>query len=176
MSFLLLLFLTLVCMPESWQEPALFSSTPALSAALTAACMALVVGMAALVSLRVVALAHSPDTRDRAARRYGSWRLYHLVTLLGLYALSLYGFGWGWTVQTLLGSEQTLPAGADVLVLAPFLISLVLSWTFFYDAERALHDTGSDAGSPFWSRKAHVTFQARNNLALLCVSLLLIIT
>src|SRR5205085_5392713 len=175
MPFLLLLFLTLVCMPESWQEPVLFSTTPALSAALTAACMGVVVGMAAFASRRVRSLAYGPGTRERASRRYGSWRLYHLVTLLGLYALSLYGLGWGWTVQRMLGGQPTLPAGGDLFVLAPFMLSLIFSWVFFYDAERALHDTGADAESLFWSRRAYVTFHARNNLALICVPLVLFI-
>ena len=175
MPFLLLLFLTLVCMPESWQEPVLFSTTPALSAALTAACMGVVVGMAALASRRVRSLAYGPGTRERASRRYGSWRLYHLVTLLGLYALSLYGLGWGWTVQRMLGGQPTLPAGGDLFVLAPFLLGLITSWLCFYDAERALHDTGSDAESPFWGRWSYVTYHARKDLGLICVMLLLFI-
>src|SRR5437762_3965725 len=175
MPFLLLLFLTLVCMPESWQEPVLFSTTPALSAALTAACMGVVVGMAALVSRRLRALAYGASTRERVSRRYGSWRLYHLMSLLGLYALSLYGLGWGWTVQTMLGSQAKLPAGGDFLVLAPFLLGLALSWLSFYDAERALHETGSDAESPFWSRRSYIVFHARNDLGLSWVALLLFI-
>ena len=175
MPFLLLLFLTLVCMPESWQEPVLFTTSPALSAALTTACMGVVVGMAALASRRVRSLAYGPGTRERASRRYGSWRLYHLVTLLGLYALSLYGLGWGWAVQRMLGGQPTLPAGGDLFVLAPFMLSLIFSWVFFYDAERALHDTGADAESLFWSRRAYVAFHARNNLALICVPLVLLI-
>ena len=55
------------------------------------------------------------------------------------------------------------------------MLSLIFSWVFFYDAERALHDTGSDAESLFWSRRAYVAFHTRNNLALICVPLVLFI-
>jgi STE24 endopeptidase len=187
MPFLLLLLLTLVLLPDRWSEPLWVpSGTPTrphdliVSAALTWLMVALVVAFARFATARVTrGLADYPGHRERLLRDYGRLRTYHVFLLLGTFALSIYALDWGWTVQTLcLHGTEMLP-GAELLILAPLFVALVLSWVVFYDAERALHDAGepepAESAEPFWSRAAYVGFHVRQNLALICAPLLLML-
>src|SRR5439155_21792991 len=83
--------------------------------------------------------------------------------------------GWGRAVQSFGDCHEGLSAGAELLLLAPFLTMLIVSWALFYDAEKTLHDTASDASpsDPYWSRWAYIGFHLRQNLALVCIPLLL---
>jgi Zn-dependent protease with chaperone function len=193
MPFLLLLFLMFICLPDGdypeplfWAGPATraWVDTPTRSAALTGLAMASVVAGAALAAQTTRRrLFHQLDCRETILRRYGAWRFYHLLSLCLLYGLAVYGLGWGWAVEhgvpfaPAQGGEPGLAPGAELLLLAPFLVSLMLSWACFYDAERAIHDTGpaADPGRPFWSRWAYVGFHVRHNLGLLLVPVLLLI-
>src|SRR5262245_30230442 len=185
MPFLLLLYLTLACLQEDWHSwPRAFE--PAMAAALTWLGVALEAGLAALISRAVRrTLARHPERRDRLLRRYGSWRFYHSIALFVIYGISLYVIGWGWAVQSLgqppnpppNAEPRALFVGAELLILAPFLAGLVLSWLFFYDAERAFHDTlrHDDDAPPFWGRRAYVSFHVRHNLALVFVPVILLV-
>jgi Zn-dependent protease with chaperone function len=186
MPFLLLLFLTWVCLPEKWDAPWEPFASPWLSAGLTWLVVALVAGFAWVITHSVkTRLAGHAAEREQVLRRYSRLRTYHVFALLGGYALALYLFGWGWVVQGLgpaLAGEawhDRLLPGAELLILAPFFLGLVLSWCAFYGAERALHDASEPAESPepFWSRGAYVVFHLRQNLALVFapVSLLLVL-
>jgi Zn-dependent protease with chaperone function len=66
--------------------------------------------------------------------------------------------------------HQMFP-GAELLILAPFLVALIGSWACFYEGEKAFHDTASPAVAltPFWSRRAYVLFHVRHHLALVFV-------
>jgi Zn-dependent protease with chaperone function len=174
MPFLLLLFLTLVCLPERWDEPVAWFASPARSAALTWGGVVLAAAVARGVAASVCRLAADPERREAALRRYGKWRFRHVLVLLGLYTVSLYLFGWGWTVQRLAGHGPTELPGGELLILAPFLVSLILSWVCFYDAELALHQALGD-DEPFWARTAYVGFHLRHNLALVFVPVLLLV-
>jgi Zn-dependent protease with chaperone function len=175
MPFLILLFLTLACLKDNWTTwngP----DSSALSAALTWIGIGLWAGTAALVAWRIrVQLRRDPGRRDVLACRYGFWRLYNAVGLFVIYGVSLYLFGWGYAVQNLFGSRPTLFPGGELLILAPFLVGLILSWAFFYDAERALHEAGSAAGEPFWSRGSYLSFHLRSNAVLVFIPILLLI-
>jgi Zn-dependent protease with chaperone function len=61
--------------------------------------------------------------------------------------------------------------GAELLILAPFLVALVASWACFYEGERIFHDTAAPAIAltPFWSRRAYLLFHLRHHLALIFV-------
>src|SRR5262249_39725925 len=90
----------------------------------------------------------------------------------------LYGFGWGWAVQSeaVHGRGAEMLPGAELFILAPFLVGLVLSWAAFYDAERALHDTSViESSEPFQPRVTYVLFHIRHNLALMFAGLLLLL-
>ena len=205
MPLLLLLFLTLVCLPDSWSPPfwqhAAPGHTTAVSAALTWLTMTLVVGFARGIAASVTGrLGVAPGQRESVLRRYGRLRTYHIFILIGAYAAALYLLGWGWTVQQLWRQGDWELPGAEVLLLAPFLVGLVMSWVAFYDAERALHATDEPEGSEadvqrakglaavgfndhaetapaalFWSRGAYVAFHVRQNFALVFAPLVLLI-
>jgi Zn-dependent protease with chaperone function len=193
MPFLLLLFLMFICLPEGDYPPPLFwlgsaapswLESPARTAALTGLAMAAVVLAAAAAARSTRRQLHDrPGRRDAILQRYSAWRLYHLLGLCLVYALAVYGLGWGWTVERTLqmaparGGDPVLAPGAELLILAPFLLTLILSWACFYDAERAIHDTGpaADPGRPFWGRGAYVGFHVRHNLGLLLVPIVLLV-
>src|SRR5947209_3357381 len=143
MPFLLLILLTLVCLPEAKDRSA---PPPWLGIqgciVLTWCGVAAIVGTAAFMGLWTRRqLVQHPQERDQVLHRYVSWRFYHLLGLFVIYGLALFGLGWGWVVSSPLaaGFLADLP-GTELLVLAPFLVALVLSWAFFYDVEKALHD------------------------------------
>jgi Zn-dependent protease with chaperone function len=185
MSFLLMVLLTLVCLFASYPQPP-WVRTPGESALLTAG-VVLLVGLHALyVAQRLIwPLARDPSLRERLLPRYERQRFLHQVFLLVGYGLALTAAGWGWTVQ---GWGER--AGRELLLLVPFLAAQVLSWLFFYDADRAafraaqrnaetdplgrLDGRHADA-SPFGGRWAYVAFQARQKLALVSIPVLLLI-
>src|SRR6266540_1719603 len=183
MPILLMLFLTLACLPEKWEQPWLPVGSPVNSVLLTWLGVLLEVGLAFAVSRRVQQLVHEGlAPREQILRGYSRGRFCHLIGLFVTYALSLYLFGYGWAVQSLWTSHGRVLPGAELLLLAPFCVALLLSWTCFYDAERALgadarelHD--EDAGHPrkFWSRAAYVGFHFRQNLALVFLPILLLL-
>jgi Zn-dependent protease with chaperone function len=206
MPFLLMLFLTLACLPEieDWPPPFAAIASPAWSSALTWLGVGLTTAWAYGLSRRLRrALAANPSRRDRAQYRYARRRFFHLFGLVGTYGLALYVLGWGWAVGqfwTWAGSGRLLP-GAELVLLTPFLAGLLLSWTFFYDAERALNRASERAfeadplarafleqekadltakigpveDQGFWGRWSYVAFHARQNLTLVLVPVLLLV-
>jgi Zn-dependent protease with chaperone function len=203
MPFLLLLLLTLACLPVAWPRLAGLSDTG--SVGLTALAMGSMVAAAWLLSrLTARQLRRHPELREPILHHYGRLRLLHLIALVCLYGLSVGLFGWGWLVQhlgnsygpeELLATEQILLGlwietprtypltegvylGAELVILAPFFAALVLSWACFYNVERALHDTAGPLAAlhPFWGRWSYVGFHVRQNLALILPPLLLLVT
>jgi STE24 endopeptidase len=196
MPFLLLLMLTVSCLPVNWPRPpdwvaacgravlGWFGLTAADGGAafggvlLTWSGVALAVALAAAVSQWTrQAVRRFPERREAIARRHSSWRFYHLLSLFAVYGLSLYVLGWGWVVQggPVEGSSGEPLPGAEVFVLIPFVTALVLSWTASYDGERALHDAAARGSmAAYWSRRAYVGFHVRQNLALVFVPLVLL--
>jgi STE24 endopeptidase len=201
MSFLLMVFLTFVCLPEVRDYvPIGFSSLPA-SVALTWLAMALIVLFAYRLARRTSrALDHDPDQRDVWLRRYERLRYYHRLALFAAYLVALFVCGWGWSVDQLWRVHGWLLPAPELLLLAPFLIAQALSWAFFYDVDRAstraaqrlLEDDpfvrawneGSDGdASPSTThlasrasgRLGYVAFQARQKLALVFVPVFFLI-
>ena len=178
MPFLLMLFFTLACLPDSWSAPPEWVGSPVRSVALIRSVVltwlgvCAEVGLALLLAWGVQRRLRQRGGRERAVRLYSRGRFYHLLGLFGTYALALLLFGYGWAVQAL-WVDNGLP-GAELLLLAPFCVALVLSWACFYDAERALADDRDD-GRNFWTRSAYVGFHVRQNLALVFLPILLLL-
>ena len=180
MPFLLLLLLTLVCLPEPQDR----SAPPDWLGeggciVLTWVNVLVVAGAAGLLALRTRRiLSRRPARRDELLRQYARWRFYHLVGLFAVYAVALFYFGWGRVASFPLGDEaRGSPPGVELLILSPFLLGLGLSWALFYDVEKALHRAHpAPVGGPsFWTRWEYMAFHVRQNLALVMVPVLLVI-
>ncbi len=127
MPFLLLLVLTPPCLQDTWPEPGFGIGSPLQAACLTWGGVAVAVLAAALWAVVVRRqVRRDPARRDVWLQRYGAWRVWHFFLLAGLYGAGVYAFGWGWAVQSWL-RLPSLPPGAELLILAPFLTALGLS-------------------------------------------------
>jgi Zn-dependent protease with chaperone function len=184
MTFLLLVFLAGVCVFEHY--PATLWGGPSWQAPLGTA-----VGLV-LVALHAFAVAwqlrrqirRDPAGLDRHLVRYDRARVVHGCVALTFYLIALAVLGWGHWVRNRGGG-----AGTEVLLLAPFLLSQILSWLAFFDADREVHRVtypclGSSALTPaleahhpaplpFAGRWAYVLFQLRQKLALVFIPLVL---
>jgi Zn-dependent protease with chaperone function len=174
----------LVCLPEQYPPP-LFDFSAGKIEMLTAAAMFGVVAAAALAaSWTRRQLMHHPGRRESVLRHYNAWRLFHTVALCAAYAVTLSPLvGWGWAVEEFCqvphpGAAGTMTCpGAELLVLGPFVVGLVLSWACFYDAERAIHDTSpsADRATPFWTRGTYLGFNIRHTLGLVFIPVVFMI-
>lgn len=205
MPFLLMVLLTLVCLPDLdvWPEPFWVNVEPqwktyyvALSVLLTGLAI-LLVGLNAFRLSRRVAwpLRRDPSLRGEVLPRYERARFFHQFALFALLGLALGVFGWGWAVAqfTQIPGFGSFPC-AELLVIAPFFAGMLLSWLFFYDADRASHQAAHQAFDldplaralldpkeyeaqalprdtlrDFGGRLAYVLFQMRQKLALVLI-------
>jgi Zn-dependent protease with chaperone function len=196
MSFLLMVFLTVVCLFPGYPRPP-WGGSPALSAALTGLVVVLLGGHAFVVSRRVSRpLVRDPGLRDALLSRYERWRFGHQLAVCAAYVLALALLGWGWAVKELLSTGGRGGHGTEMLILLPFFAAQLLTWLFFYDADRAAHraahhlldaepfapawlETRAAAvpveAPPFGGRWTYLAFQARQKLALVLLPVLLLI-
>ena len=204
MPFLLLVFLALVCLPEpdqDWPKPP-WGSAPGIAVLLTVLTVIIASLSAQLLSYRVrLVLSPSARFRDLVLERYERDRSRHQYLVFGLYLLVLLVFGWGNAVGRFWRIGDRLLPFAELVILAPFFISLLLSWSSFFDAERSLwsarhmddgienalarHEDGGATAATFTdmppqtirlpdslaSRWGYLLFQARQKLALVSVPL-----
>ncbi len=144
MPFLLIVFLMLACLPDVEQVPLpAWIPAPWVSALLTWSAVFFTITWAYRLAGGVVrAIEIDPQGRERVLRRYERGRGWHLVGLFVMFALAICVFGWGgavgrfWRRRWPDGRLLPLP---EVLVLAPFLSAMILSWVCFYDADRAAY-------------------------------------
>jgi Zn-dependent protease with chaperone function len=169
MPILLILSVLAACLPLPWPAP-LVGVGPWGSLILTAAATLAPALLAAMLSAWVVrALRRAPVRRSAVVGRYS--RLRRVLSLVNLLAAAgaVLALGWGWTVwhadwfRADLGRPHVLAPGAELLVPAPFFLSLLLGWVAAYPAERAFHRTSGRADKPanFWSLPGYVMFHLR---------------
>src|SRR4051794_36162335 len=109
MPVLLLLFLTLACLPETWPKPAWIGG-PLASMAFTWAGVALEVLFAAFVSSRTNRALRTPSAaREAILKDYMRGRWLHTLGLFLTYGLALYAFGYGWAIHSLWSSDAGNP-------------------------------------------------------------------
>ncbi|HVS34376.1 MAG TPA: M48 family metallopeptidase [Gemmataceae bacterium] len=201
MPFVLMIFLTIVCLP-SWKDAPSFVTSPLWSAVLTWLGVALLAAESLWCAWRVRRrLDRDPIRRDRVAAWYERRRVWRQFLLLAVFGLSVYALSWAWAAGRMWswdGAGRAPIPGVKVLTLAPFFVSLVLSWVFAYDADRALYVAANrlietdplaqallDGGTPaaaaldpakdFGGRWSYVAFQGRQKLALVFLPVLLLI-
>lgn len=184
MPFFLLLLIAAACFPERWPQPLGWlgqpQGSPVWFAGLTWGGV-----LALLGACRWIVWRTCRDVRNNAGsigsilRRFAARRRV-LQSIQSIYLLfAVYVLGWGWTVQTVFATENTgLLPGAELLIAAPFLVPLILSWAIYYDAEALLFEPREERESseaPFVGRWSFVLFHARQSLALLVAPLALLV-
>jgi Zn-dependent protease with chaperone function len=174
MPFLLLLILPLTCVEGQWPPPPTWLG-PEGSALFAGLGALLLSGLAWLQTVHFRRrLRLQPLHRQPIGRRSNAWRRYQMFALIGFHLLVVYGAGWGCVIRDSLPLGEHAFPGAELLVLAPFLTALVLSWAAYYGLERDLHATSPGPSRPFMGRGAFVALQARHNLLLVVPPLLLL--
>jgi Zn-dependent protease with chaperone function len=175
MAFVFLIVVAVASLPGKWPHPPawLGADGSALAAWFGAALWVAVAALSSWASQRQ--LARAPLERSATLRRYAKYRRLHLVGLLTFYLVALYPLGWADTVRQLVVFGMRDFPGVELVILAPFLVALILSWALFYNVERAIHDSAIFNGRPMPGRWPFVAVQARHNLILVCPLLLLMI-
>lgn len=178
MPLLLLICLTLACLPIEWPAP--YWGGELIDCAYVAvAHVGVMLVVSGLISRNVVRqLRRCPDKRHQISRTYGLRRLGFFFLNLSSLALLLLVGGWGWAIREWFTHDQLYLPGAEVVLLSPYLLSLFGSWAMYYDAERALHQsaTGARESSPYWSRLGYVLYVARFHVLLVFLPVALTIS
>ena len=111
-------------------------------------------------------------------RSYQRMRWLHTGVLLGSYAGVIHGFDWPGVVRVSWGLERWVLVD-DLLVLAPFLAGLLLSWLAHFRVDELMRTRleSPQVHPPRWSsRWHHVDFHLRHHLGVVLVPLLVLVT
>src|SRR6516165_10124478 len=76
-------------------------------------------------------LDRDPNLRERLLPRYERARFFHQFALFALLGVALGVFGWGWAVGQFWRAGGVQLPWPELLVIAPFLAGMLLSWFFF---------------------------------------------
>lgn len=138
MPIVLTLFLVLCCSPVTWPTPA-WGDRPLVSVLVTAGLLALPLLRLLFAAGRALRLIHEPFRQSEALIPYGMLRGRIQIRLMMAFALALIWGGWGDTARSVFAqADGRLLPGAELLVVAPFLLSLLASWLIAYPVERAI--------------------------------------
>ncbi len=183
MPFLLLLLIAAACFPEHWPQPLAWigipDGAPAAFAAWTWGGVLALLAAAWFITWRARRSLQVPSAEGLSIlRRFAARRRWLHLGQCAYLLVAVYLLGWGWTVQTICTTEKgLLLPGAELVVLAPFFVSLLAAWAIYFDTENLLHDRPRHAGfaSSWRERASYVQFHARQCLALLVAPLALLI-
>lgn len=139
-------------------------------AGLTGLGVLLVAAFAELTSRYFCRLLHRhPESRQPILYWYGWGRTVHVLLILGVYLVTLFVIRWGAVVRVNAGLKNAVLLD-EILVLAPFLLSLVAGWFSFYRLERMIHETSL---MPFQTLGAYIWFRVRHYLGLILFPILI---
>ena len=174
MPFLILFLLVLAAQPLPWPASPVGWGERGSLLATAGATAAAVLAAAWLAGRTRRQLLTAPADRERTVRFYHRGRTFLLLVLIAVQFTALGLLGWGWTVRSWCGADapDKLPFGAELLLIAPFVFGLVLSWAAVYPAEQTL----AGPARPFGGRWGFVSFQARQYLTLIGLPLGLMVT
>jgi STE24 endopeptidase len=114
------------------------------------------------------------DRCDLVLRRFRWLRRIHAVLWLVAAGAILYGLGWGQLVRFNLHLNRVLLVD-DVLILAPVVMPMVLSWAAFYEVDRAVRLRIREAASlapDLPTRSQYVALHLRHYLGILLLPVL----
>jgi Zn-dependent protease with chaperone function len=185
MPILLVLALTAACVPVRWSAP-LFGGGKEVAITFTASAVFLSLLTAFLVRGWVVrTLRREPLRKGEVAGVYARVRRLMFFVNVGMVALSIIVFGWGWFIRTTLvlhgqldpDGEPLLAPFAELVIPLPYFIILFGAWTIYYDAERALlrTTTHGPVNKPFWTRTGYFFHHLRQFLLLVMLPVGLIV-
>lgn len=146
---------------------------------LTALAIAVVVVAAqAISSVTAIRIRQRPEESDQILSISGRWRRIHTALWIGMVAVVSLGIGWPQMVRFNWGLDRTFLLD-ELLILAPVLIPLILSWVAFYQIERATYGARVAAGRPTTrpapSLRHFLALHARHYLGVMLVPILLLI-
>lgn len=108
-----------------------------------------------------------PDKREEWARLLRILRRLHIVFAVGMYFTTVFLFGWPSVVRNTWHLSHTLFLD-ELVILLPFVLGLLVSWSSFYRVERALHQTSEwSQWLPMQSAGEFIKAKARYHLAML---------
>jgi STE24 endopeptidase len=108
-----------------------------------------------------------PDKREEWARLLWILRRLHLGVAVAMYFTTLFFFGWPAVVRDTWHLSATLVLD-ELIILLPFILGLLVSWSSFYRVEKALHATSEWANwLPMPSSREFIKAKARYHLAML---------
>jgi len=182
MPILLVFALTAACLPVDWPAP-LVGGGAAVAAGFTATAVGL--SLAAAFTLRtwvVRTLRREPARKAEVVRVYAQLRRLMFFANVGLAAVCVLVFGWGWLTQQLLvvdwNGKSPLAPFAELAVPLPYFLILFGAWTIYYDAERTLHRTSvlGPINKEFWSRGGYFLHHLRQFGLLVMLPVMLFVT
>jgi STE24 endopeptidase len=136
--------------------------------------MLLIVGFAAATSGMVaLGLRQEADRRARWLARFGQLRAIHVGLWMIVTGAILYLLGWPQLVRFNWRLADAFLAD-DLLILAPAVLPLILSWAAFYEVERALQ-AGATDDVPTRNGAGYLSFHIRHELGLLLAPVLLLL-
>jgi STE24 endopeptidase len=174
MQILVILMVILALLPTSEEDALrLFDLSP-----LGALQVALLGVVAVWVSAELVSwfvlrtLRLHPARRGAVIKLYGRLRAIHLGLTISVYLATVFLCDWAHAVRHQWGLQTSILLD-ELLILAPFILSLVAGWFSFYRVERSFYETsGTAAAIPFWNRSAYILFHVRHHLGLVLAPIL----
>ena len=166
MPMLLLVLLFVLYSQDGWTPPPFEWDARDAGFAAMAGATALILAAAVLAIAMQKALWSAPDNRVGILRRFQRGRQIHFIAATTFFAVALYFLGWGWAVQQSLSAPWS--AFAKILMLAPYIATLITSWAFFYDVDRTAHHfVWFPDRQPYPTRSAYLKLHVRHNLFLI---------
>ena len=182
MPILLVFALTAACLPVDWPAP-LFGGGVAVAVGSTAAAVAFSLALAIALRRWVIRTLHEdPARKIEVANVYGRLRRVLFFMNVGLAAVCVLVFGWGWATQRELvvewNAKSTLAPFAELAVPLPYFLILFGAWAIYYDAERTLHRTTilGPVNRAFFSRVGYFLHHLRQFGLLVMLPVMLFVT
>ncbi len=166
MPILIVLLLTAACAKVPWPAPP-FRIGASGSVGITAFLFLLPIGATAILTRWTTsALRNDSKRRAEVGTIYNRYRRYIGYANLFIAILTIVCLGWGWSVwhrtHIVYDGRELIAPFAELLVPAPYILTIFIIWLLHYDAERAFHETAiRTALHSFWTRFGHFAYNFR---------------
>jgi STE24 endopeptidase len=182
MPILLVFALTAACLPVDWPAPLVGGGAEAAVGYTAAAVSVSLLVALALRTWVVRTLRREPGRKPEVVGTYVRMRRLMFFVNVGLVAVCVLVFGWGWAAQRAFvvdwHGKTPLAPFAELAVPLPYFVILFGAWTIYYDAERALHRTTVVGPVPrdFFSRSGYFLHHLRQFALLVMLPVVLFVT